>query len=49
MRRVRGMRIGRTAPRTKAAALIAAALALPGAVMAEPAQTYFERSFVQAA
>ena len=49
MRRVRGMRIGRTAPRTKAAALIAAALALPGAVMAEPAQTYYERSFVQAA
>lgn len=43
------MTIGQTAFKTKAAALAAMALALPGAAQANPADTYYERAFVVAA
>lgn len=46
---VRVMRIGETALRTKVAALAAALLALPSAASADPARTFYERSFIQAA
>ena len=43
------MTIGQTALKTKAALLAAASLALPGAALAGPADTYYERAFVVAA
>lgn len=43
------MTIGQTAPKTKAAILAAAALCLPNAAWAGPADTYYERAFMVAA
>ncbi|MDP3802907.1 hypothetical protein [Brevundimonas sp.] len=43
------MTIGQTASKTKAVLLAAAALCLPGAAWAGPAETYYERAFVIAA
>ena len=43
------MTIGQTASKTKAVLLAAAVLAVPTAVRAAPADTYYERAFVVAA
>lgn len=48
-RRLRLMRIGQTALKTKAALLAAAALCLPDPARAGPADTYYERAFMVAA
>lgn len=48
-RKLRPMRIGQTAPKTKAALLAVAVLCAPHSAWADAADTYYERAFMVAA